>query len=117
MIHLPDSLSQQNGGPEALLPGTLVRHRRYEYRGVIVSVDPECLADDVWYYSNNTQPEKQKPWYHVLVDNTAQTTYTAHSSIEEDPAAAPISHPLTSMFFERFEKNRYIRNDRPWPNE
>ncbi len=115
MYRLPDSLSHENGGPEAFLPGDLIRHKRYNYRGVIVSVDPECLADDAWYYSNQTQPSKNQPWYHVLVDNTVGTTYTAHSSIELDPMKARVAHPQVSTYFDRFEDGHYVRNDKPWP--
>ncbi len=117
MIRLPDSLTPDEGGVEAYLPGDLIRHGRYDYRGVIVSVDPECLADDVWYYSNQTQPAKNQPWYHVLVHNSDQTTYTAHSSIERDSSKSEVNHPLIPLFFESFEGTRYVRNNHPWPAE
>ena len=116
MYLLPNSLADDTGAPEAFLPGDLIRHKRYQYRGVVVSVDSECLAEDGWYYSNKTQPAKKQPWYHVLVDNTTGTTYTAHSSIEIDPLKEPVSHPLTLEFFERFEDGHYVRNDQSWPS-
>ena len=115
MYRLPDSLNPDEWGPEAFLPGDLERHKRYRYRGVIVSVDPECLAEDSWYQSNQTQPRKNQPWYHVLVDNSAQTTYTAHSNIEIDSIKTRVSHPLVNLYFDHFENGRYIRNDKPWP--
>ncbi len=115
MYRLPDNLSNENGCPEAFLPGDLVRHRRYGYRGVIVSVDPECLAEDTWYHSNQTQPSKKQPWYHILVHNSSSTTYSAHSSIEIDPNKAPINHPLLDSYFEDFDAEHYVRNDNFWP--
>ena len=51
--------------------GTLVRHRRYGYRGVIVAFDATCQASDQWYYSNQTQPSHDQPWYHVLVHESS----------------------------------------------
>ena len=115
MYRLPDNLSTESDGPEAFLPGDLIRHKRYGYRGVIVSVDPECFADDSWYSSNQTQPNKKQPWYHILVHNSSSTTYTAHSSIELDPNKIAINHPLLDDYFESFENEHYIRNDKSWP--
>ena len=48
-------------------PGTLVQHKKYSYRGVIVAFDRNCLAPDSWYLKNKTQPKKNQPWYHVFV--------------------------------------------------
>ena len=50
--------------------GQLVRHRRYGYRGVVVDRDEFCQADDEWYSKNQTQPNRDQPWYHVLVDGS-----------------------------------------------
>ena len=47
--------------------GDTVRHRRYGYRGIIVERDLSCKASDDWYLGNRTQPEREQPWYHVLV--------------------------------------------------
>lgn len=115
MYRLPDNLSSDAPESFAYLPGDLIRHRRYGYRGVIVSVDQECLADHDWYLNNQTQPNKKQPWYHVLVDKSHHTTYTAHSSIEPDPDKTPVTNPLLPTFFVKFEQGRYVRNDKPWP--
>ncbi|MCS1409444.1 MAG: hypothetical protein M2R45_02625 [Verrucomicrobia subdivision 3 bacterium] len=115
MFRLPAHLAESPGGPEAFLPGDLIFHKRYHYRGVIVSVDPKCLADDAWYHSNQTQPKINQPWYHVLVHNSTQITYTAHSSIEPDKLKSRINHPMIAIYFERFDAGHYIRNDKPWP--
>ena len=97
--------------------GQLVRHRRYGYRGVIVDFDVTCHADEQWYQSNQTQPDRNQPWYHVLVHGATHTTYAAQDSLEADPAGTPVDHPLVVHFFEGFDRGRYIRNDRPWPAE
>jgi len=96
-------------------PGQLVRHKRYGYRGVVVSFDPECLAADEWYQSNQTQPDKHQPWYHVLVSESEMITYSAQSSLIPDESFQPIDHPLIDHFFEHFEDGRYVRNQEPWP--
>jgi heat shock protein HspQ len=98
-------------------PGELVRHQRYGYRGVVVARDDGCQAEDEWYYSNQTQPEREQPWYHVLVDGSSRITYAAESSLEEDPQRTPIAHPLVPVFFGDFDGGRYPRNDQPWPGQ
>ena len=96
-------------------PGDLVRHRRYGYRGVVVAVDSECQADEAWYQSNVTQPDRDQPWYHVLVDSTATNTYAAAENLSADPTKAPVDHPLVAVFFSSFVSGKYVRNDTPWP--
>ncbi len=95
--------------------GQLVRHKRYGYRGVIVEYDLRCEADEQWYQSNMTQPDKSQPWYHVLVDATDQTTYAAEGNLQADPSGQPIRHPLVDHFFGEFVDSRYVRNEEPWP--
>ena len=96
-------------------PGQLVRHVRYGYRGVVVEVDPFCRAPDDWYEKNRTQPDRQQPWYHVLVDGSDNVTYAAQTSLTSDDSLAPIEHPLIVEFFDDFDGQQYQRNELPWP--
>ena len=96
-------------------PGQLVRHRRYGYRGVVVSVDGRCRADPTWYMSNRTQPDRAQPWYHVLVDGSDSSTYAAEENLAEDTSGQPVEHALLPVFFSGREEGRYVRNDEPWP--
>jgi len=96
------------------VPGALVRHRRYDYRGLVVAVDERCRASHEWYMSNRTQPNLNQPWYHVLVDKTATTTYAAESNLEHDETPGPIDHPLVQEYFDNFCEGKYHRNDRPF---
>ena len=98
----------------AFVPGEIVRHRRYGYRGVIVAVDPRCQADAQWYMSNRSQPDQNQPWYHVLVDGAATATYSAQCNLETDPTGDPVDHPLVEQFFDGYSKGRYQRNDMVW---
>lgn len=95
-------------------PGDLVRHRRYGYRGVVVEFDLVCEANDDWYESNQTQPRKDQPWYHVLVHQSPHTTYAAEDSLLREYGGEEISHPLLQHFFVSFEDGAYVRNERPW---
>jgi len=95
-------------------PGQLVRHKRYGYRGVVVDFDPCCAADDDWYAANQTQPDRNQPWYHVLVHNSESVTYPAQENLTADKSKQPVSHTLIDAFFSSFVDGCYIRNKRPW---
>ena len=96
-------------------PGQLVKHKRYGYRGVVVDFDMNCQADEDWYSSNRTQPDRAQPWYHVLVHNSDQGTYAAQSSLLTDTSGLRVVHSLEPLFFSAFNKGCYIRNNRVWP--
>jgi heat shock protein HspQ len=89
--------------------GAVVVHKRYGYRGVIVALDPRCMAGDTWYQSNKTQPPREQPWYHVLVhDSGGLSTYVAQSNLENDTSCEPIEHPRLSSYFIGFKDGRYL---------
>ncbi len=89
--------------------GDVVHHLRYGYRGVVFERDWECGADEDWYESNQTQPDRDQPWYHVLVDGAQHTTYVAQSNLEKDKDPKPIRHPLLMRLFEGYAQGRYYR--------
>ena len=114
MLKRPAGSEGRGGSKPRFGPGELVRHKRYGYRGVVVHADPRCLGDDEWYYSNQTQPDRNQPWYHVLVDGSSTTTYPAQENLEPDQSGEPVDHPLVDHFFGEFRDGRYVRNDEPW---
>jgi len=93
--------------------GDLIHHRLFDYRGVIVDVDATFQLAEEWYETvARSRPPKDRPWYHVLVHDSGQTTYVAEQNLERDIAATPINHPLIQQFFSSFEDGRYIRGGR-----
>lgn len=114
MIQLRRGRARDGDAPSRFVPGDLVRHRRYGYRGVVVDVDLECRASQRWYESNRTQPRRDQPWYHVLVDGADHSTYAAEDSLMPDYSPVEVRHPLVGLFFSGFEDGFYTRNDRPW---
>ena len=47
--------------------GELILHKRFEYRGVVVDVDPTFQLSEEWYDQvARSRPPKDAPWYHVL---------------------------------------------------
>ncbi len=89
--------------------GDVIHHRRYGYRGVIVGLDPVCQADEAWFQGNQTQPDRNQPWYHVLVDEAEHTTYVAEEHLEPDASGEPVRHPMLEQVFTSFFKGRYYK--------
>ena len=55
--------------------GQLVTHRLFGYRGVVYDVDPKFSLSGDWYdQMARSQPPKDAPWDHVLVDGESHTT-------------------------------------------
>ncbi|KPV39430.1 DNA-binding protein [Thiohalorhabdus denitrificans] len=89
--------------------GQLVHHRRFNYRGVIVGVDPEFRGTEAWYQLMATsRPPKDRPWYQVLVHNAGHRTYVAERNLEPDPSGEQIDHPELGQFFKAFSGGRYV---------
>ncbi|PSC76764.1 F-box only 21 [Micractinium conductrix] len=89
--------------------GAIVRHRRYDYSGVIVGYDPVCLAPDSWCELMRVDllPNgRNQPFFHVLVDERCrpggQTTYVAQENIAVERAPREVRHPLISRYFSAF---------------
>ncbi|WP_018875471.1 MULTISPECIES: heat shock protein HspQ [unclassified Thioalkalivibrio] len=94
--------------------GELVHHTKFDYRGVIVDVDPVYAGSDEWYETvARSRPPKDQPWYHVLVDGYSHSTYVAERHLEPDPRGEQIEHPALGQFFDRFMNGRYSRQGDP----
>jgi heat shock protein HspQ len=88
--------------------GQIVHHRLFGYRGVIYDVDADFQGTEQWYTQvAKTRPPKDQPWYHVLVDGQAGTTYVAERNLEPTDDHAPIEHPLIERLFSAFEGGLY----------
>ena len=51
--------------------GQVVRHRLFDFRGIIFDVDPLFNNTDEWYerIPEERRPRKDQPFYHLLDDN------------------------------------------------
>ena len=92
-------------------PGQLIHHVRFDYRGVVYDVDAVFSGTDEWYEKMaRSQPPKDAPWYHVLVDGASHTTYIAERNLESATELAPIQHPLLdSMFDQLMQEQRSLK--------
>ncbi len=91
--------------------GMLVKHRLFDYRGVIYDVDPVYQGSEEWYATMaRTKPPKDQPWYRVLVHCQTHETYVAERNLEPDDSGIEVQHPLVSHYFNAFENGGYRRN-------
>ena len=91
--------------------GDVVRHRLFEFRGVVFDIDPVFANSDEWYDAipEHVRPRKDQPFYHLLAEN-ADSTYVAYVSqqnLEHDESEEPIDHPAIAGIFDDFRDGRY----------
>ena len=93
--------------------GQPIYHKRFDYRGVIVDVDPVFCGTKEWYEAMATsRPPKDRPWYHVLVHDAPHRTYVAERNLEPDLSGEPIRHPDLERLFEGFADGLYTARRR-----
>ena len=85
--------------------GQVVRHRLFDFRGIIFDVDPLFNNTDEWYerIPEERRPRKDQPFYHLLAENEDKTTYIAYVSqqnLEKDDSKAPFNHPSVNLLFD-----------------
>ena len=89
--------------------GDLVHHKLFDYRGVVIDVDPHLMLSDEWYDTvARSRPPKDQPWYHVLVHDSTNETYVAERNLETDTSGAPVRHPLIETCFHSFSDGHYL---------
>ena len=61
--------------------GEIVKHKHFNFRGVIYDVDFEFNNSEEWYQSipKDVRPRKNQPFYHLLAENN-EVTYEAYVS-------------------------------------
>ena len=90
--------------------GQVIHHRLFNYRGVVIDVDPVFEGAEEWYDKVAlSRPPRDRPWYHVLVDGFGHHTYVAERNLELDTNGGPISHPDLDTHFDVFENGAYRR--------
>ena len=88
--------------------GQLVHHKLFGYRGVVIDVDPYFNGSDEWYSSvAKSKPPKDRPWYHVLVDEADYRTYVAERNLEPDTEGGPVRHPEIDDYFSELDGENY----------
>ena len=89
--------------------GQIIHHKRFNYRGVIFNVDDSMQLSDEWYDQvAQSRPPKDRPWYHVIVDNQPHTTYVAEQNLEQEKNCSRIIHPLIDEYFAQLKDGHYL---------
>jgi len=95
--------------------GDVVRHRLFDFRGVIFDVDPVFSNSEEWYEAipEALRPSKDQPFYHLLAENaeTAYVAYVSQQNLVADDSNEPIDHPAIPSMFERADGRYRLRPD------
>ena len=93
--------------------GDVVKHRHFDFRGVIYDVDFEFNNSEEWYQSipKDVRPKKNQPFYHLLAESN-EVTYEAYVSEQNlliDNSNEPIKHPLIEEIFIGKKGSSYLK--------
>ena len=85
--------------------GEVVRHRKFDFRGIIFDVDPIFDNTDEWLdrIPEDRRPSKNQPFYHILAENEDKSVYIAYVSqqnLVEDSDKNPFTHPSVKLIFD-----------------
>ncbi len=91
--------------------GELVRHKLFDFRGVVFDVDPVFANSDEWYEAipEELRPSKEQPFYHLLAENSESSyiAYVSQQNLIPDDSPEPIEHPAIATMFDALEGGRY----------
>ena len=78
--------------------GDVVKHKHFDFRGVIYDVDFKFNNSEDWYQSipKNVRPRKDQPFYHMFAANDEMTyeAYVAEQNLIVDDTDETINHQL-----------------------
>ena len=88
--------------------GEVVKHRHFDFRGVIYDVDFEFNNSEEWYQSipKNVRPRKDQPFYHLLAEND-EITYEAYVS-EQNLLMDDSDEPINILLLRKFSLEKKV---------
>ena len=97
--------------------GAVVRHRLFDFRGVVYDVDPVFANSEEWYQAipEDIRPPKDQPFYHLLAENgeSSYVAYVSQQNLLPDDSDEPVDHPEIAGLFDPFAQGRYrMRRER-----
>ena len=91
--------------------GEVVRHRLFDFRGVVFDVDPVFANSDEWYEAipEEVRPRKDQPYYHLLAENedSSYIAYVSQQNLVTDESDEPVDHPAIGGLFDGYAAGRY----------
>ena len=93
--------------------GTIVKHKHFDFRGVIYDVDFEFNNSEEWYQSipKDVRPRKDQPFYHLLAESNDVTyeAYVSEQNLLTDNSKQPVKHPLINEIFVGKKGSNYLK--------
>ena len=93
--------------------GSIVKHKHFDFRGVIYDVDFEFNNSEEWYQSipKEVRPRKNQPFYHLLAESNDVTyeAYVSEQNLLVDNSKLPVKHPLISEMFVGKKGSGYLK--------
>ena len=90
--------------------GDVVRHKIFDFRGVVFDVDPVFANSEEWYQAipEQMRPAKDQPFYHLFAENgdSSYIAYVSQQNLVQDDSEEPVEHPAIATMFDR-EDGRY----------
>ena len=91
--------------------GDVVKHRVFDFRGVVFDIDPVFANSEEWYQAipEDVRPQRDQPFYHLLAENedSSYVAYVSQQNLLADNEGGPIDHPSVPQLFEDFADGRY----------
>ncbi len=94
--------------------GQIVRHRLFDFRGVVFDVDPVFANTDEWYEAipEEVRPSKDQPYYHLFAENerTHYVAYVSEQNLTPDDGGTHVAHPDIGKMFERTDTGYILKS-------
>ena len=91
--------------------GDVVRHKLFDFRGVVFDIDPVFANSEEWYEAipQEMRPRRDQPFYHLLAENeeSSYVAYVSEQNLLPDDSGQPVSHPQASLIFQSFDGREY----------
>jgi heat shock protein HspQ len=91
--------------------GEVVRHRLFDFRGVVFDIDPVFANSEEWYEAipAAVRPHRDQPFYHLLAENadSSYVAYVSQQNLVPDAENGPVDHPQVGELFDEFAGGRY----------
>jgi heat shock protein HspQ len=91
--------------------GDVVKHRLFDFRGVVFDIDPVFANSEDWYQAipKDMRPRRDQPFYHLLAGNedSSYVAYVSQQNLLGDSEGGPVEHPTVHELFQDFADGRY----------
>lgn len=91
--------------------GDVVKHKLFDFRGVIFDIDPVFANSEEWYEAipQDMRPQRDQPFYHLLAENedSSYVAYVSQQNLLADSEGGPVDHPSVPQLFDGFADGRY----------